>query len=200
MLAGLILAAGQGSRFGSDKRQALLPSGETLMGAALAQFADACDKLYVVIPTDDAFGQRLCSEHGAQIVLNPDAQQGMGRSLAYGIQAILNDADAAQIAGVIVGLADMPKVTTSLVQQIGHALLNSGQDRTTRQAVVPIYQGQMGHPRGIPSHLLAALTTLSGDQGAKAVINWSQAYPLIVDHAGVLQDIDTPQDLSRLYV
>lgn len=198
MLAGLILAAGQGSRFGSDKRQALLPSGESLLARAITQYAAACDKLFVVLPPGDGFGQALCARWGAIGVTNLQADEGMGHSLAKGIQAILQDAEAAHIQGVIVGLADMPHITTSLIQQVGAALLNSGLDAQPLQAVVPIYQGQMGHPRGIPAQLFAALTHLTGDQGAKAAINWKQASHLVVDEPGVLLDIDTPQDLAQL--
>lgn len=197
MLVGLILAAGQGSRFGSDKRQALLPSGQSLLGHAITEYAAACDKLFVVTGDHDGFAQQLCAQHGAHQVINPHARQGMGLSLACGIQAMLNAPDAELIEGVIVGLADMPGVARPIIKDVGQALRHLQQQGHTAQAVVPSYQGQLGHPRGIPRSLFGALSQLTGDQGAKAVINWTQATHWPVDDAGVLMDIDTPQDLAQ---
>jgi CTP:molybdopterin cytidylyltransferase MocA len=66
------------------------------------------------------------------------------------------------------------------------------------QAVLPVYQGQAGHPRGLPRAMLAPLLDLRGDQGARHVIDWSQARQVAVDDLGILVDIDQAQDLARL--
>jgi molybdenum cofactor cytidylyltransferase len=66
------------------------------------------------------------------------------------------------------------------------------------QAVLPVYQGQAGHPRGLPRAMLAPLLGLRGDQGARHVIDWSQARQLAVDDPGILLDIDQAQDMAQL--
>jgi CTP:molybdopterin cytidylyltransferase MocA len=46
--------------------------------------------------------------------------------------------------------------------------------------------------------MLAPLLDLRGDQGARHVIDWSQARQVAVDDLGILVDIDQAQDLARL--
>lgn len=198
MLAGLILAAGQSTRFGSDKRQALLPSGHTLLDTVLTRYRTVLERLVVVVPPDDTFAYELCLQRGAEPVVNPDAAQGMGRSLATGLAHIQTWPDASLLAGVVVGLADMPSIPPVVIHQVGMRLLQSTQEDVPGRPVAPTYQGQLGHPRGIPAHLWPSLMQLSGDEGAKAILNWSRAIHLEVAHPGVLIDIDTPQDLQRL--
>lgn len=198
MLAGLILAAGQSTRFGSDKRQALLPSGQSLLDTVLTRYRTVLERLVVVIPPDDDFAYELCLQRGAEPVVNPDAQIGLGRSLAAGLAHIQTWPYASDLAGVVVGLADMPAIPPVVIHQVGMRLLQSAHEEPPGRPVVPTYQGKLGHPRGIPAHLWPSLMQLSGDEGAKAVLNWSRAIHLEVDHPGVLIDIDTPQDLQRL--
>ncbi|MDE2593594.1 MAG: nucleotidyltransferase family protein [Burkholderiales bacterium] len=198
MLAGLILAAGQSTRFGGDKRQALLPSGQSMLDTVLTRYRTVLERLVVVIPPDDTFAYELCLQRGAEPVINPEAHLGMGRSLAAGLAHIQTWPHAADWVGVVVGLADMPAVPPLLIHQIGMRLLQSIHEEAPGRPVAPTYQGQLGHPRGIPAHLWPALMQLRGDEGAKAVLNWSQAIHLEVDQPGVLIDIDTPQDLLRL--
>ena len=188
-IAGLILAAGQARRFGSDKRQALLPSGQTMLEAVLSRYASVFPTLLVVLPEQDDFGQALCTQFKATPVINTQADLGMGQSLAVGVAHLQG---LPGITGVVVGLADMPAVTESVLRQIQAHLAQHG------RAVVPCYQSQWGHPRGLPANLFAPLSTLTGDQGAKAVLDWHHADQLDVYCPGILFDADTPADLARL--
>lgn len=188
-VAGLILAAGQASRFGSDKRQAILPDGRTMLEAVLTRYAEVFDTLWLVIPPDDAFGKSLADMHGAYAIVNAQADLGMGHSLACGAQALMSQAD---VSGVVVGLADMPAVASQTLQDLKHTLMGRG------QPVVPVYQGKLGQPRGLPRAWFEALSKLSGDQGARHLLDWRQALAVHVNDPGVLQDADTPEDLARL--
>lgn len=188
-VAGLILAAGQASRFGSDKRQAILPDGRTMLEAVLARYAEVFDTLWLVTPPDDAFGSQLADMHGAYLVVNAQPDLGMGHSLACGAQALLPHAD---ISGVVVGLADMPCVASQTLQDLKHTLMGRG------QPTVPVYQGKLGQPRGLPRGWFEALSQLTGDQGARQLLDWRLAVAVHVNDPGVLQDADTPEDLARL--
>ncbi|MGE5450543.1 MAG: nucleotidyltransferase family protein [Acidobacteriota bacterium] len=198
MLAGLILAAGQSTRFGSDKRQALLPTGQSMLDAVVTRYRTVLERLVVVIPPDNLFAYELCLQRGAHPVVNPDARHGMGRSLAVGLAHIQSWPDAGDLHGVVVGLADMPAVPPVVIHQVASRLLQSVHEEAPGRPVVPLHQGRLGHPRGIPAHLWPGLLALSGDEGAKAVLNWAQAIQLDVAHPGVLVDIDTPADLQLL--
>jgi molybdenum cofactor cytidylyltransferase len=194
-VAGVILAAGSAKRFGSDKRQALLPTGVSLLETVLRTQTQVLPRVLVVSGPGDRFVADLCVVHGAQHVVCDEAHMGMGRSLAAGIAAVqAHDQAGTPCAAVLVGLADMPWVRPDTL----HALLQAFAQ--TGQAVLPLHQGRMGQPRILPRQVWPALLTLRGDEGARQALDWSQAHRLPVDDAGVLMDADTPDDLVRYTV
>lgn len=192
-VAGLILAAGQGLRFGSDKRLAWMPDGRTLLASALQPYVGVCQPLLVVIRPDDVAAREIAKSCGAQVVVCPDAALGMGHALAQGAQALLAMPGVGGVEGVLIGLADMPRVSRASLQALLQALLAS--DRP----VVPVHQGTFGQPRALPARYVPALASLQGDQGARHLLDWQrEALHLAVDDPGVLLDVDTPEDLRTL--
>lgn len=188
-IAGLILAAGQATRFGSDKRQALLPDGRTMLEAVLINFGEVFDTVLLVARDHDDFACQLADIHGIELVISDQADLGMGHSLACGAQALLAHED---LSGAVVGLADMPAVVHGTLLDIKQTLA------CRQQPVVPVYQGQLGQPRGLPRAWFEAMTHLSGDQGARQLLDWRQAVAVHVNDPGVLLDADTPEDLVKL--
>ena len=84
---GVLLAAGRGERFGSHKLLASLPDGMPLAVAAARHLIDALpDSVAVLRPGDEILASLLAAE-GLRIVVNPDADHGMGTSLARGVAA-----------------------------------------------------------------------------------------------------------------
>lgn len=192
-VAGLILAAGQGTRFGADKRLALMPDGRTLLASSLQPYMGVCRPLLVVLRPDDVAAHDVAKACGAQIVVCPDADLGMGHSLARGAQALLAIQAVQGLEGVLIGLADMPRVSCTSLQALQQALLAS--DRP----VAPVHQGTLGQPRALPARYLPALARLQGDQGARHLLDWQrEALHLAVEDPGVLLDVDTPEDLRTL--
>lgn len=189
-IAGLILAAGRGTRFGADKRLARLPDGRTLLEATLARHAGVSQPLLIVLRPGDEAASALASQHGAQVLVCEDADGGMGHSLACGARALLA---MPEVHGAIIDLADMPFVSAATLHQVHQCLLDQG---PKGRAVVPLYQGRMGQPRGLPRACFEALSQLHGDQGARHIVDWQQAVHIEVNDAGILQDIDRPADLA----
>lgn len=217
----LVLAAGRARRFGSDKRQACLSDGRSLLQAVLQTQREACDDVRALLREDDAWGQALCAELGVGWLAVADADQGMGRTLAAGLQSLVageeageeavegihshgnlhagvgvpsgaSDAEclASRFDAALVVLADMPAVQPATV----HALIEAFQ-REGRPAW-PWHAGQPGHPRLLPRANWPALLDLSGDEGARHRLDWSQATRVDVPDGGILLDIDTPGDLG----
>ena len=184
----ILLAAGFSRRFGSIKLNALLPDGSTLLQRTSGLLQANFDNVIVVtrpaLLDAGAFaGTRFSDE---QIVLCHNADQGMGHSLACAVAALPGHWDAC-----LVCLADMPFITTSTLQQI-HA--NARKNRI----VIPTYHHQRGHPVCFGRDFFAELQQSRGDTGGRDVI---KAHPdkikvIELDDAGILQDIDTPEDLS----
>ncbi len=187
-IVGILLAAGQGRRFGGDKCLALLPDG-TPMGLRSAQnLSKAVDSLVCVVRPDDLALKTLFNNHGFHTVDCPDAALGMSASLKAGVMA------TAKAQGWVIALADMP-----LIQPDTHQLLVN-ELREQDGIVRPSYDGQAGHPVLFSQQYHNELLALSGDSGAKAVLKRHKAQLLMVavDDAGVLQDFDTKESLQRV--
>ena len=103
-IAGLVLAAGFATRFGSDKRCALLKNGLTLLGSTVATVRAHVPSIWLVLrPSDDA--DTLGVAPSVNGVRSKSATLGLGHSLASGITAITSSSDADAVA---IFLGDMP--------------------------------------------------------------------------------------------
>lgn len=187
MICAILLAGGEGSRFGSDKLSACLPDGRPVALAAAEAIAGAADRHLVVMRPGREALAALLAAHGWTPVATTAAARGKGASLAAGIQA------APDAAGWLIALADMPLLQPATAQAVANAL------RAGALAAAPFYRGQRGHPVGFSAQLSSQLLALDGDSGARAVLqNVSDRLTRIdVDDPGVLIDIDQPEDLLR---
>lgn len=188
MVAGVILAAGASSRFGSDKRRALLPGGTPLLAAVAGSFARVFVRTAVVMPPHDDFGLELCARLGLDAVPNERCSEGQGTSLAAAMHWALAQP---HLQAVVVGLADMPWVRDDTLAALRDALVQS-----PGEPAMPLWQGRPGNPRGIPRRYFAPLAQASGAQAAAHRIAWDAARTVAVDDPGILRDVDTPADLA----
>ncbi len=182
----LVLAAGQGSRFGADKRRALLSDGRSLLQHSVEHALAVFDEVRVVARAgEDA--DALGLPGACRIVPSLDAGLGMGHSLAAGATS-LHDCDAQAVAIV---LGDMPWILPHTFRRLIEA---AGQS----VIVVPRHQGQNGHPVLFGRDYWAELTTLTGDEGARSVLqrHRDRVVVLEVEDSGVLRDVDTPAALG----
>lgn len=188
----LILAAGFGRRFGSDKRAHTLADGMTLLDATLDRYAEVYSHLCVVLrPDDEALARHVRSLPGnPEIALSVDAELGMGHSLAAGVRSI---ADHWQ--WVSVALADMPFVSATTLNELLDAFFAARAERI----VQPVYKGTPGHPVTFPGRYFEQLSRLGGDAGARSVLrNADGLIRTPVADPGVLEDVDTPSAAERL--
>ncbi len=186
-IAGILLAAGAGTRFGGGKLLARLDGGSTIGGRACANLLAAVSKVFAVVRTGDDELARELAATGALTTVCADAHSGMGASLAHGVQmAGAGDADA-----VLVALADMPWIRPATLAAVAAEL------RRGRALVVPRYQGRRGHPVGFARVHFPELTRLGNDEGARDLIATAANVCWIdVDDPGVLRDVDVPGDLG----
>ncbi len=184
---GLVLAAGIGQRFGSDKRRAPLADGNSLLRATLLRAQEAFGDVRVVLTAEDD-AQALAIPPGVQLVRAAHAKQGMGSSLAAGIQSLANT----QATAVAVLLGDMPWISVATLRQL-QALAHA------EHIVVANYEGQRGHPVLFGRRFWPELMQLQGENGAKGLIasHAQQVIAVTLTDSGILRDVDTPADLSR---
>ena len=183
---GLVLAAGAGQRFGSDKRRAQLADGNSLLRATVLRAQEAFSDVRVVLKAEDD-AQALAIPSGVQLVRAAHAKQGMGSSLAAGIQSLANT----QATAVAVLLGDMPWISVATLQQ-----LRAQAD--AEHIVVAYCEGQRGHPVLFGRRFWPQLMQLQGENGAKGLIatHAQQVIAVTLSDKGILRDVDTPADLS----
>lgn len=191
-IGAIVLAAGFGRRFGSDKRLAAL-NGKSVAETTLTAYASVFAHLRVVLrPEDEALAQRLAPF--AEVILAEQAHLGMGHSLASGI------------AGVgwnwaFIGLADMPYVQTTTLRRLIQTASTSKRlivrPHCTPDKTQWAQQPPHGHPIGFHRTLFPELEALTGDQGARDVLKnrLADIQEIPVDDPGVIRDIDQPKDL-----
>ena len=109
---------------------------------------------------------------------------GMGDSIAAAVKAT-EDA-----TGWLILPGDLPLIQSATLLAVAHAL-------TQHTVVVPVFQGQRGHPVGFAARCRENLLNLKGNKGAALVFIAYQATELIVDDGGTVADIDTLDDLHR---
>ncbi|ABM34556.1 nucleotidyltransferase family protein [Paracidovorax citrulli] len=187
-VAGVILAAGASSRFGSDKRRALLTDGTPMLAAVAGSFARIFARTAVVLPPHDDFGLELCARLGLDAVPNGRCREGQGTSLAAAMQWALAQP---RLQAVVVGLADMPWVREGTLAALRDALVQH-----PGSPALPLWQGRPGNPRGIPRRYFASLAQASGAQAAAHRIDWDAARAIAVADPGIVRDVDTPADLA----
>jgi len=191
----LVLAAGSGSRFGGGKLLAPWNGGVLLDGALAAAFAAPARSVILVTGAEAervaaaarAFAARRGEAGRLRIIEAADFAEGMGASLRAGSAALPSDA-----AGVFVFLGDMPRVPVAVLGAMAEAL------RGGAVAAAPRFEGRRGNPVLLRAGLIPALRGLSGDKGARDILNGLGGDLVLVEAPddGVLFDVDRPEDLA----
>ncbi|CAN5697745.1 nucleotidyltransferase family protein [soil metagenome] len=194
-IVAILLAAGSGSRFGSDKLMHPLPDGTPIAVQSARNLKAALPhsrRIAVIRPGSGALADALAAE-AFEVVVCDNAADGMGHSLAAGVDAAGRDGkrESADDAGFVVALADMPFITPSSIVAVGDSIVGGA------SLAAPTFEGRRGHPVGFSAIHRAALLGLTGDEGARRLISSAGALMTLVavDDPGVLRDIDTPEDL-----
>ncbi|HWF54186.1 MAG TPA: nucleotidyltransferase family protein [Solirubrobacteraceae bacterium] len=182
MIAGLVLAAGAGTRFGQEpKLLAELDGRPLLEHAVAAQCAvDAIDRVVVVLGSRAEEIRQRVAFGRAEVVVCEAWQDGQSASLRCGAAAL------AGAGAVIVTLGDMPRVGAELIARF------AGEPPRTRAT----YHGRPGHPVVLGPAELAAVAELRGDVGARELLAGGRTIECSPMAGG--DDVDTPQDLAVL--
>lgn len=191
-IAAVIVAAGRGSRFaGGNKLLADLNGIPLIRHAALAVASSPVTDAVLVVAPDSAAIVAAAGDGPWRVAVNPDAPQGLSRSIRTGIAAL-----DASIDGALIILGDMPFVTSALIAKLCETFdANNGQ-----RIVFPVtHDGRQANPVLWPRAFFPALLALTGDAGGKALLaaNADLHSPVTFDDDGQALDVDTADDLDR---
>jgi CTP:molybdopterin cytidylyltransferase MocA len=182
-VAGILLAAGDGSRLGQPKATVEL-AGSTLAERGVALLRDGGADPVIVVT-----GAIPVELPGVVSVHNPDWMSGMGSSLATGLRALEGGAAAAVIA-----LADQPLIGAEAVRRLIAAHAGGA------TVAVAAYDGKPRNPVLIDRvHWPAVIALATGDAGARPFLRANPGLVTLVEcgDTGSPVDIDTPEDLAR---
>ena len=183
MICGLILAAGEGTRYGPEPKLLAELEGRPLLERTIrAQCAvPELERVVVVLGAHaDQLRARVDFLRAAPVVCEC-WREGQAASLRCGLQQ-LTDADK-----VIVTLGDEPLITSDIVARFVS-------EAPGTQAV---YDGRPGHPVVLGPDHLRALMKLTGDRGARDLLAGGKRIEL-GGFGDIGRDVDTTEDLERI--
>jgi molybdenum cofactor cytidylyltransferase len=186
MIAAIVLTGGKSERMGRPK--ALLRfQGQTFLERILGAIKDAgIEQTTIVV------GHHRDEIHrafpGLPLVFNPDYNDGMSSSVKAGLKALPQG-----IRGAGIFLVDHPVIDAATILQVAAELRPA-------HIVLPAHGGRRGHPAFFASELFGEILALRPDEGLNKVVRQSaeRVITVAVSSPGVLQDIDTPEQLENL--
>ena len=183
MIGAVVLAAGEGRRFGGVKQLAVV-DGRPLVSHAARAVAALSPRVVVLGHAAEQVreGADLC---GASVVVCRDWAGGQSASLRCGVAA-LGPVDAA-----VVVLGDMPGVTHAAVDAVVAAWDG------VADAVRATYSGRPAHPVLLGRALLDRVGELRGDAGFRALLEDARVIAVEAGHLADPADIDTREELAR---
>lgn len=207
-LAAIVLAAGQSSRFGGDKRLALLNSKtsphDTLLIRSVSNVLPFVDVVIVMLKQSDHGKEQallgpLIENSKLQIHYSKQAVNGLSGSLKDGLEYL----KAMEVGGLFVILADMPFVQPETFR----AMIDSWQKSNGHDGKIirPYFLAEAsaeprpGNPVLFAREWFEQLAQCEGDTGARHLLqaNPEAVVPVLVSDPGVLKDIDAPEDLFK---
>lgn len=186
----ILLAAGSSSRMGTPKQLLDYGGKPLLRHAAEVGLASICRPVLAVLGSQAELIGKAIEDLPLEIVLNPRWEEGMGTSIHAGVEI----AQARNLDGVILALADQPLVTAAILNRLVETHLETGQAIVSSQ-----YAGTVGVPVFFARAFFANLLKLAPGQGCKGLIVAHEAQVMRLDCPEAEVDIDTPQEYARLH-
>lgn len=190
-VAAVVLAAGRSSRMGVHNKLLADIAGKPMV-RRVVETALASKTRPVLVVTGHQSAEVAAALAGLEVapITNANYATGLASSLKAGIRAV-----PAECAGALILLGDMPRIAVEHVDRLVDAFAVAPDT-----IVVPVHEGRHGNPVLWPRHLFPELLQLEGDAGAKRLIaaHQSNVREVNLQASGVLDDIDTPEELARM--
>jgi len=189
-VAAILLAAGRSTRMGAFKP--LLPFGnKTVIECCIDYLRDGGVQEIVVVLGHRADDIRQRVSGTVKFALNPDPDSAMGASIAAGVRALPETAQATLIA-----LVDHPAVPPAVVSK----LLDSW--KRGARLIIPTWQGRGGHPVLVDLGFKAELLDLPESGGLRALFDAhrNELARIPVDSPFIARDMDTWDDYTSLHM
>ena len=185
----IILAAGPSTRMGTPKQLLLLDGKPLLVHAVEAALASSAWPVVVVLGANAEAIRPILAPLPVLIAENPAWPEGMAASLRTGVITLgqfSRSLDAALIA-----LCDQPAFSADVIAQ-----LVAAQRATGRSIVAARYSNRLGVPALFLHEHFSTLSALTGEEGARTLLNGDAGTVAAVDLPQLALDVDTPGDFA----
>ncbi|MGO4406063.1 NTP transferase domain-containing protein [Bosea sp. RAF48] len=191
-IAGIVLAAGQSARMGASNKLLQPLRGKPILRHAVeAQLEAGLSPVLVITGHEQGAVAAALADLPVRVVHNPDYASGLASSLKTGIAAL-----PGEVRGAVVSLGDMPNVTPNVIER----LIDAHGARPEALAVVPTLFGQRGNPVLLAREVFPAVSLLTGDRGARRLLDEAgeRVVEVAFEDPAIAIDVDTPEALRAL--
>ncbi|MFC6095366.1 NTP transferase domain-containing protein [Flavobacterium qiangtangense] len=186
----LILAAGNSSRLGQPK-QLLQFNGKSLLSHVVSQALEITQAVVIVTGSKNDEIEKEIHDLKALVMENQNWQDGMGSSINGGLKKLLDNFPT--IETVIISVCDQPFIKASVFSE-----LISKQKDSQKGIVASAYSNTLGTPVIFAKKYFPELIALSGNEGAKKLLDkFKEDVAQISFEKGAI-DIDTIEDYEQL--
>ena len=190
---GILLAAGKSARFGSNKLLHPVIDNTPMILMSAKKLVSVLPDSIVVINRSLSTLKTQLEQTGLRVVINEQAEQGMGSSIACGVRASesVSESTSESTSGWLIMLADMPYIKPETIKLLVDKLKDGG------SIVAPTLGQQRGHPVGFSSCFKDELLALNKDIGARQILknHQSELELVSVNDEGIIIDIDRVSDV-----
>lgn len=189
-IAAVVLAAGRASRMGENKLVADLDGEPIVRRTVRAALASRARPVIVVTGHEAERVREALAGLDVQVIHNPGYADGMSTSLRAGVAA------AGAVDAALICLGDMPRLEARHLD----AMIDAYRAGEPDEILVPIHDRKRGNPVLWPRGYFAEIAALTGDVGARALIerHADRVRLIASDDAAILLDVDTPDALAEL--
>lgn len=186
----VILAAGASTRMGKPKQLLEINGRPLVVHAVEAALASQAWPVVVVLGAHAEKIRPALARFPVLIAENPAWSEGMASSIRAGITTLRQFSRA--LEGAVFALCDQPAFSPEVIAQLVAAQARAGRGIATAH-----YAGRNGAPALFLRQHFATLASLTGEEGARALLNGDPAGVVSVDLPELALDLDTPEDLTR---
>ncbi|WP_339842257.1 nucleotidyltransferase family protein [uncultured Maribacter sp.] len=192
-IAILIMAAGGSKRMNGIKQLLPWKNSNFLLETIKTVQKSKATTTFVVLGANAEKIQKDCNiiENGVEVIINPHWYYGLGSSIAFGVQELLQKIP--QPDGILICLADQPLLTSSYFDSIINQF-----EKETSKIIATNYGKRVGVPALFPKLLYDDLVHLKGDQGARDLLKAKSINIVSLDTQNQLIDIDTKEEYHKL--
>ena len=189
----LIMAAGAATRMKTPKQ--LLPWGtKTLVENAITEAQNSlADSVHLVLGANAVLIKKQIFENDLNFLENPHWNLGLGDSIAFGVREVLKK--EVDLTSILIMLADQPLINSDYLNKLIKA---SG--HYEKGIIASLYGEKKGVPALFSKDYFPALSQLTGEHGAKYILNNNTKDICSIECKNLITDIDTPEDYQHLYL